>query len=231
MKTQYHFPQHVAIIIDGNRRWAKAKGLPTFFGHKEVYEKIKEVTQWLLDRGILIITVYAFSTENWNRSKQEISYLMQLLESALTKDLKILHKKGVCLRVIGKREELSLALRRAITKAEQTTKGNNRGILNLAINYGGRSEITEAVKKIAQEGVSPFKIDAALIGKYLWTAGLPDPDLIIRTAGEQRLSGFLTWQSVYSEMYFSKVYWPEFSEKDLDEALKWYASRERRFGK
>lgn len=227
-----NLPQHIGIIMDGNRRWARSQGLPTLLGHKKGYEKMKDVIQWLIDRGVPILTVYAFSTENWNRSKEEVSYLMRLIKLALTKDLNELHTKGIRVRVIGKKEELAPVLQKAIATAEEKTKRNTKGTLNVAINYGGRLEIVEAVKAvIASQPKADEAISEELISQHLYTAGIPDPDLIIRTSGEQRLSNFLMWQSAYSELYFTPVYWPAFSEKDLDIALEWYNARKRNFGK
>lgn len=225
-------PKHIGIIIDGNRRWARAHGLPTLYGHKKGYAKLKDVADWCFDRGVKILTCYVFSTENWNRSKREVSYLMRLLKKALTTDLPELQKKDVRLKISGRRDDSRMPkdLREAIAKAEEATKNNKRGILNLALNYGGRVEIVEAVKKIIKQGLTPEKITEETIEQNLYTAGLPDPDLIIRTS-EQRLSGFLLWQSSYAELYFIPKYWPDFSEKDLDEALEEYDKRQRRFGK
>ncbi|MEK7168040.1 MAG: polyprenyl diphosphate synthase [Patescibacteria group bacterium] len=223
--------QHLAIIMDGNRRWAKGKGLPAFEGHRQGYQKAKQVGDWCLDRGIKILTVFAFSTENWQRSKKEVDTLMKLLEFALTKDLKIYIKKGIKIKVLGKIKDFSQRLQKAIAEAEEKTKNGEKGVLNLCLNYGGRLEIVEAVKKICKEKISPNKITEKTISDHLWTKSEPDPELVIRTSGEMRLSGFLTWQSVYSELYFCKKNWPDFSEKDLDEALGEYWRRRRRFGK
>ncbi len=222
--------QHLAIIMDGNRRWAKQRGLSSLQGHKAGYEKLKAVGDWCLARGIKILTVFAFSTENWKRSEAEVGYLMKLLEFALTKELKVFIKKGIRLNIIGLKSGLSKKMQLAVKNAEAKTKNNKKGILNLAINYGGRLEIVEAMKKIARHKIPAAKITEELISRNAWTAGLPDPDLVIRTSGEQRLSGFLTWQSVYSELYFIKKHWPAFTEKDLDEAIKEYNQRHRRFG-
>jgi undecaprenyl diphosphate synthase len=225
-------PHHLGIILDGNRRWAKEKGLPAFEGHRRGYEKLKEVGTWCKEKGVKILTVFAFSTENWDRSKKEVDYLMKLLSQAFEKrDVSRLDKQGIRIKVIGQKEGLSKQLQEKIKKAEEQTKNNKEGIFNLAINYGGRLEIIEAIKKIMRKNINPEKITEEIIGQNIWTAGMPDPDLIIRTSGEQRTSGFLTWQSVYSELYFCKKYWPDFSEKDLDEAFEEYSRRQRRFGK
>ncbi len=217
--------------MDGNRRWARERGLPTFEGHRRGYEKMKEVGDWCLARGIKILTLFAFSTENWKRSKEEVEYLMNLLRFGLTKELDEFDKRGIKLKIIGRREGLPEKVARAVDEAEKHTAGNTAGLLQIAINYGGRPEIVDALKKIIEQDVVKELVDEQTIEQNLYTAGVPDPDLIIRTAGEQRLSGFLLWQSAYSELYFCQKYWPDFSQGDLDEALRWYAKRERRMGK
>ena len=217
--------KHIAFIMDGNRRWAKQQGLPTLEGHRRGYNKMKQVGDWCLARGIRYMTVFAFSTENWKRSKKEVDYLMRLLEKALTKELHEFTKRGIRLRVIGSRDRLSKSVVKAIDNAEKITVNNKKGILNMAINYGGRLEIIEAVKKIIKQKKSPADITEELIDKNIWTAGQPDPDIIVRTSGEQRLSGFLTWQSVYSELFFVSHHWPAFSEKDLDGIIDDYNNR------
>jgi undecaprenyl diphosphate synthase len=224
-------PKHIGIIMDGNRRWARERGLPTFEGHKRGYEKIKEVGDWCFKRGVKILTLFAFSTENWNRKKEEVEYLMNLLHFGLTKELNEFDKRGIRLKIIGRREGLPEKVAKAKDEAEKQTEKNTAGLLQLAINYGGRPEIVDAVKKSIRQGVAEELVDEKLVEENLYTAGVPDPDLIIRTSGEQRLSGFLLWQSAYSELYFCQKYWPDFSEQDLDEALAWFTSRGRRFGK
>ncbi|MFA6919077.1 MAG: polyprenyl diphosphate synthase [Patescibacteria group bacterium] len=222
--------KHLGIIMDGNRRWAKDNNLPPFEGHRRGYDKMKEAGQWCIDRGIDILTVYAFSTENWNRSQEEVSYLMDLLHFALTQEVPKFTEIGIRLRVIGSRDRLSDKLREAIDQAEEATKDNSKGTLNIALNYGGRLEIVEAMKKALAGGIKPQELSEKDISDNIWTAGQSDPDLIIRTSGEQRLSNFLTWQSVYSELLFVKCHWPAFSEKDLDEAIEEFNRRTRRFG-
>lgn len=221
--------QHLAIIMDGNRRWAKTRGLPPFEGHRAGYKKIEEMLNWCRDAGIKILTLFAFSTENWQRPKEEVDFLMKLFLLALTRDIKKLHKNKVRVRIIGRREGLPEKLKEAIKKSEELTKNNGGGTLNLAINYGGRPELADAFKKIAKN--PPEEITEETISQNLYTAGLPDPDLIIRTSGEQRLSGFLTWQSAYSELLFINHHWPEFSKEDFDAALADFANRQRRFGR
>lgn len=225
-------PFHLGIIIDGNRRWAKKRGLPSFEGHRRGLDRVNKIGEWCRKRGVKILTLYTFSTENWNRSKKEISFLMKLLSKALNrKNVKELHQRKIKLQVIGQKERLPRSLQQRIKEAEGLTQNNKEGILNLAISYGGRPEIVQAVKNIIKKKVPASKITEDLINRNLWTADLPEPDLIIRTGGAQRLSNFLTWQSIYSELYFTKKYWPEFTEKDLDEALLDYSRRQRRFGR
>jgi undecaprenyl diphosphate synthase len=226
-----NIPFHVGIIMDGNRRWAKSKGLPSLEGHRRGYNKVKQVGKWCKKRGIKILTLWAFSTENWNRPKEEVDYLMKLLKHALSdKEINELNKDGIKLQVIGQKERLSRELQEAVKKAEEKTKNNKEGILNLAISYGGRPEIIEMVQRLIKKGIPAEKINEEVISENLWTDGLADPDFIIRTSGEQRLSGFMPWQAVYAELYFCQKHWPDFSEKDLDEALADYANRQRRFG-
>jgi len=225
-------PEHLGIIIDGNRRWAKSKGLPSFEGHRRGLDNVKRIGDWCYEKGVKIITFYAFSTENWNRAKTEVAYLMKLLERSVSgKYLKDLNEKKIRLRVSGQKERLPKSLQDKIEKAEKLTENNKNGILNLAVSYGGRAEIVQAIKDIIRNKIAPEKITEDLISENLWTRGLPFPDLIIRTGGEQRLSNFLLWQSAYSELYFTNKYWPDFSESDLEKAFLNFSQRERRFGK
>lgn len=213
--------------MDGNRRWAKAHGLPAFEGHRRGYEKLKEVGEWCVDRGVNVLTVYAFSIENWNRATDEVSYLMDLFYRALHTEIDDFMRRNIRVRVMGRREGLPEKVRRATDDAEERTKNNTRGTLQLAVNYGGRAEIVDAVRVLASHGAD---ITEETISANLYAPEVAPPDLIIRTSGEHRLSGFLTWESVYSELYFTDTQWPDFSEADLDAALAWYASRDRRFG-
>lgn len=215
--------------MDGNRRWAAAKGLASYKGHVAGYQKVKEVLAWCQEAGIKILTLYAFSTENWQRAQKEVNFLMRLFYLALTKEIKELDKNDARVRIIGERQGLTAELRAAINKAEEITKNNRGTILNLALNYGGRQEIVAAVNKIWKN--KPAKVSEEIINKNIYTAGLPEPDLIIRTSGEQRLSGFLMWQAVYSELSFVKNYWPEFSKEDFTVAIDDYYQRKRRFGR
>lgn len=216
--------------MDGNRRWAKRRGLPSLAGHRRGYDVLLKAGDWCLARGIDILTVYAFSTENWNRSKKEVSYLMKLLLLALTKEVSGLHKKNIRISVIGRIHGLPKALQKKISEAMKLTAGNTRGTLQLAVNYGGRAELVDAARVVAAQARRPSDITEEKIAAALYTAGQPDPDLIIRTSGEQRLSGFLTWQSVYSELLFVAKHWPEFTERDFDAALAEYGRRQRRYG-
>lgn len=216
--------------MDGNRRWARSKGFSTLKGHRKGYDKVKEIGELCLKKGIKILTVYAFSTENWHRSKKEVRYLMKLLKNAMINEIEYFKKQNIRVRIIGRISDLSLDMQKSIKKMEQATKNGKKGFLNIAISYGGRTEIVNAIKKIIKEKIPLDKITEEIVNNKLYTAGLPDPDLIVRTSGEQRLSGFLLWQSSYSELYFPDVYWPDFSEDDLDKALNWFKNRKRRFG-
>lgn len=230
-KSMQIIPKHIGLIIDGNRRWAKRRGLSSIFGHRKGYERVKKVGDWCLERGIKIITVYTFSTENWKRSKKEVNFLMGLVKRLLSKDIWELHEKGIRLKVIGRMRDLSKEIQELIAKAEDLTQKNTKGVLNLAINYGGRTEIVDAVKALIRGRVKSEDVNEKMIEHHLYTNGSGDPDLIIRTSGEQRLSGFLSWQSAYSELFFIERCWPDFSEKDLDTILQKYCHRDRRFGK
>ena len=230
MKSE--IPYHLGIIIDGNRRWAKQRGLSSFDGHKKGLDNVLEIGDYCLKKGVKILTLYCFSAENWKRTPKEVGYLMRLFLVTLNREnIKKFNENKVKLRIIGQREKLPKPLQRKIKIAEKLTKNNGKGTLNLAISYGGRPEIIEAIKKIIGQKISASKITENLINNNLWTKGLPDPDLIIRTGGERRLSNFLTWQSIYTELYFIDKFWPEFTKKDIDKALEDYANRYRRFGK
>ncbi|MEI6596658.1 MAG: polyprenyl diphosphate synthase [bacterium] len=224
-------PVHVGIIMDGNRRWAKERNLPTFEGHLVGYEKIKSVPEWFFSRGVKILSFYAFSTENWNRQPAEVNYLMKLLQNVIENNLSELAKKnGYKILISGRLEELPGDLPAKCLEIIQETKANNRGIINFCLNYGGRAEIVDAVRKMIKNKVEPEQVHEGMIKKYLYNADLPDPDIIVRTSGEERLSGFLTWQSAYSELFFIKKYWPDFEELDAEVILREYAERKRKFG-
>ncbi len=223
--------RHIGIILDGNRRWAKARGLPSLEGHRRGYDNLKTIGLACLERGIGHFSAFVFSTENWQRSREEVGYLMDLLYLALTKELDFFQKHGIRLKVLGSRDRLSEKMVRAIDEAERATAANPRGQLNLCLNSGGRAEIVAAVRRIAAQGLGPEAITEATVSANVWSAGIPEPDLIIRTSGEKRLSGFLTWSGVYSELLFVDKHWPDFDARDLDAALADYDERQRRFGK
>jgi len=225
---QLRIPSHLGIILDGNRRWAKERGLPSFEGHRKGLEKIKELVFWVKSRGVKVLTLFVFSTENWKRSEKEVSFLMKLLKEALSnKNIQKIVKEGIRIKIIGQKGRLPQPLQKRIKEVELLTKNNKAMILNFAMSYGGRAEIVEAIKNIIKKKISPEKITEDIIKENLWTT---DVDLIIRTGKEQRLSNFLIWQAAYSEICFYKKYWPDFTEKDLDSALLDYNQRQRRFG-
>jgi undecaprenyl diphosphate synthase len=223
-------PRHVAIIMDGNGRWAKQRGMSRQAGHRAGTENIRRIIQAFGERGVEVLTLYAFSTENWTRPRREVNALMRLIPRVVEREVKELHKNGARLVHIGSLDPLDAGLRKKVEDAIELTKNNTRMTVALAFNYGGRTEIVEAVKRIVAAGVPADQIDEALFASYLDTAGLPDPDLVIRTAGEVRVSNFLLWQSAYAEFYATPTYWPDFDEAEIDRALEAYAQRERRFG-
>ena len=227
-------PKHIAIIMDGNRRWARAKGMPVAFGHREGAKVLEKIVRHANEIGLEYITVYAFSTENWKRSTEEVSTLMTILRTYLKDCVKKSMKNNVRCRVIGRREELSADIIESIENLEQKTKNNTGLQFTIAINYGGRDEITRAVRKLATKvsnhELAPEDITEEMISKNLDTWELPDPDLLIRTSGEQRLSNYLPWQLAYTEFYFTDVHWPDFNKEELIRAFEKYNKRERRFG-
>lgn len=223
-------PTHVAIIMDGNGRWALARGLPRLAGHRAGTENLRRVIEACIEFGIRYLTIYAFSTENWGRPPEEVQGLMRIFEDVIDRELQELHDQGVRLRHIGRLDRLEPAFREKVLKALEYTKDNTRLVLNVAFNYGGRDEIVNAIQRMIRDGVREDQVTAELVNQYLFTAGVPDPDLIIRTSGELRGSNFLIWQGAYSEWYFPPVYWPDFDKEQLRLALEEYARRERRFG-
>jgi undecaprenyl diphosphate synthase len=223
-----NLPRHLGIIMDGNRRWAREKGLPLLEGHRQGAEVLKKITLAAKNRGIKVLTFFCFSTENWQRPKNEVDYLMNLVHELFLSGIENLKKENIKITVIGQKDKLPKKIIADIEKTEKETESNNGMILNLALSYGGRAEIVDAVKKIIKSGIDPDKITESTIKDNLWTS---DVDLVVRTGGELRLSGFLLWQSAYSEFLFVNKFWPDFSEADLDAALADYASRQRRFGK
>jgi undecaprenyl diphosphate synthase len=225
-----NIPAHIGIIMDGNRRWAKERNLPTYEGHKKGYQKMKSMPEWFFSAGVEIISVYAFSTENWSRDRQEVNYLMKLLKSALSDELDEFADKGYKLSISGRIDELPGDLPVLCAEAEAKTMENKKGTLNICLNYGGRAEIVDAVKKMVKNGVSPDQVHEGMIKKYLYHDELSDPDMIVRTSGEQRLSGFMLWRSAYSELHFINKYWPDFEKVDAEKILEEYGNRQRRFG-
>jgi undecaprenyl diphosphate synthase len=227
-------PRHVAIIMDGNGRWAKQRGLPRTAGHRQGAEAVRKVLRAAADLGVSYLTLYSFSSENWTRPEGEVRDLMGLLKLYLRSEISELNANGVRMKIIGDRSRLSDDINQLIDHAERTTAGNTRITLILALSYGGRQEIASAVKAIAEQvaqgEISPDAIDESLVGHNLQTSDIPDPDLVIRTSGEQRLSNFLLWQSAYSELVFTDRLWPDFGHDDLASCLAEYGRRERRFG-
>ena len=224
-------PTHIAIIMDGNGRWAIARGLPRMAGHRAGTENLRSIIQACIEFGIRYLTIYAFSTENWGRPSTEVQGLMRLFESVIDRELQELHDQGVQLRHIGRLDGLKPTFRKKVLQALEYTCDNDRLILNIAFNYGGRDEIVCAIQRLIEDGVDANKVTTDLVKRYLFTAGVPDPDLIIRTAGELRGSNFLIWQGAYSEWYFPPVYWPDFDKEQLCLALDEYNHRERRYGR
>ena len=226
-----YIPNHIAIIMDGNGRWAINKNLPRIEGHKAGIKAIFPLVDIIINTPIKYLTLYAFSTENWNRPKTEVNGLMALLEEAITKETDSVHDKNIKINYIGNTKRLSSNLQKMIDNSIDITQNNTGLTCNIALDYGGREEIIRAIKNIIDDNINSKDINEKLINKYLYTADIPDPDLIIRTAGEQRISNFLPWQSVYSEYYSTKIFWPDFKPDDLLEAVKSYNTRKRKYGK
>lgn len=224
-------PQHVAIIMDGNGRWALKRGLPRLAGHRAGTENLRRIIEACVEFGVRYLTIYAFSTENWGRPPEEVSGLMRILEDVIDRELNELNKQGVQLRHIGRLERLPAFLQQKVLHAIELTRHNDRLIINIAFNYGGRDEIVHAIQQIIRDGVSADEVTPELVSRYLYTAGTPDPDLIIRTSGELRISNFLIWQAAYSEWYVTPTYWPDFDKEEFRKALEEFARRDRRFGK
>lgn len=229
-KTFSRFPDHIAIVPDGNGRWAEKRGSSRLDGHRAGIENMVRLIQYLTEYPIKCVTLYGFSTENWSRPRQEVNGLFQLLEEFIDDNVPALNEMGVKIRHSGRLYELPPSLQTAIKNSTELTGNNNGMILNVAFNYGGRTEIIDAARNIIAQGIKPEDITEELFNGYLYTAGLPDVDLLIRTADELRLSNFMLWQTAYSEYYFTKVLWPDFSKKDIDKALLSYSRRKRRFG-
>ena len=230
-RAQADIPRHVAIIMDGNGRWAQQRNLPRIEGHRQGVDNIHRIVPAAIDLGIAVITLYAFSTENWGRPQEEVSGLMQLFTLASRRETRNLHEKGVRIQHIGTMEGVGLPLARAIEDAVALTRRNTALQLNIAFNYGGRAEIVRAVRELMAAGAKPEDICEESISQHLYTGGGPDPDLIVRTAGEMRLSNFLLWQAAYSEYYASPKLWPDFGAEDLQEAVESFARRHRKYGR
>ena len=223
-------PQHVGIIMDGNGRWARKRGLPRVAGHRAGVENLRRILRAAVDFGVQYLTIYAFSTENWGRPEAEVQGLLSILGRVLDQEVPELHERGVQLRHLGSLERIPQGLEQRVRDAIELTKDNDRLVLNVAFNYGGRAEIVQAIRRMSADGLAPDEINETLVSRYLYTSGQPDPDLIIRTSGEMRLSNFLVWQAAYAEFYTSPTLWPDFDKDELYEALKDFSQRERRFG-
>lgn len=227
--------QHIAIIMDGNRRWAKERNLPSAFGHKKGVDSLKNIMRACDDFGVKYLTVYAFSTENWNRKKEEVDFLMDLLGQTIKNELKEMHENGVVINFIGDLTKLSPKLQEILAEAVDTTKNNNGVHLQIAFNYGARDELVHAVKNIANNvkngNIQIENIDENLLSKFLYTGSIPDPDLLIRTGGEMRVSNYLLWQIAYAEFFVTKTLWPDFDKNALAEAIEDFHHRQRRYGK
>ncbi len=223
--------KHIAVIMDGNRRWAKEKNLPSAMGHKKGVDALKTTLRACKDFGIKYLTVYAFSTENWKRKKEEVDFLMELLAITLTNELAEMHSEGVVISFIGDISKLSDKLQKILANSVETTKNNSGVHLQIAFNYGARDEIVHAVKSIVEKGVKSEDITEEMISENLYTKNIPDPDLLIRTGGEKRISNYLLWQIAYSEILVTDEYWPEFGRDSLAEAVEEFKNRQRRFGK
>jgi undecaprenyl diphosphate synthase len=226
-----NIPTHVGIIPDGNRRWAEERNLSNYEGHERGYEKLKQSVDWFFSRGVNIVSVYTFSTENWNRAREEVNYLMKLLRKAIDDETERAIEKNFRIIISGRIDELPGDLPEACVEAMNKTKKGSGGILNLCLNYGGRAEIVDAVKKMIKNKISIEQVHEGMIRKYLYNGQLPDPDVIVRTSGEKRLSGFQLWQAAYSELVFLNKYWPDFEAADVDMVLEEFARRKRRFGR
>lgn len=230
-----NIPMHVAVIMDGNGRWAKQKGKLRVFGHQNGVESVRQTIEAAAEIGVKVLTLYAFSTENWNRPKAEVDTLMNLLVNSLKKELKTLQKNSIQLKAIGDLDKLPVDAQKGLNEVIQKTENNTRMLLNLALSYGSRNEIVEAVKQISKKVVNNElqieNIDEKTINNHLYTVNLPDVDFLIRTSGEHRISNFLLWQAAYAELYFTEVLWPDFKKENFYEAIASYQKRERRYGK
>ncbi|MBE2199198.1 MAG: di-trans,poly-cis-decaprenylcistransferase [Anaerolinea sp.] len=228
--TPYTIPTHVAIIMDGNGRWARQRGLPRQAGHRAGAENLRRIVSACVEFGVKILTIYAFSTENWGRPESEVRGLMKIFARVLDQEIHDLHAQGVCLHHLGDLTGIDPSLQAKVRRALEMTKENDRLILNVAFNYGGRAEILHAVRQMLADGLAPEDLTEGLFSSYLFTAGLPDPDIVVRTSGELRISNFLIWQAAYAEYYPTPAFWPDFDREELYKAIVAYNQRERRFG-
>lgn len=223
-------PSHIGIIPDGNRRWAEERNLSSLEGHEKGYNKLRRAIDWFFSRGVKIISVYTFSTENWERSRDEVNYLMKLLRSALEREIDEATKNDYKILISGRIQELPGDLPEICVEAIEKTKNGQKGTINFCLNYGGRAEIVDAIKKMINNKIDPEQVHEGMVKKYLYNSDLPDPDVIVRTSGEQRVSGFQLWEGAYSELVFLNKYWPDFEQSDVEYILEEYAERKRRFG-
>jgi undecaprenyl diphosphate synthase len=223
-------PQHIAIIMDGNGRWAQARGLPRLAGHRAGTENLRRIIEACVEFGVKYLTIYAFSTENWGRPEDEVSGLMGIFDEVFERELTELHKQGARLQHIGRLDEVRPSLQEKVRNGIELTKNNDHLVLNVAFNYGGRDEIVQAIRSIINEGLKPEDVNEAIVSQHLYTAGIPDPDLVIRTSGEQRISNFLIWQAAYAEWVFPQTFWPDFGREELLAAIQEFGRRERRYG-
>jgi undecaprenyl diphosphate synthase len=230
LSSSTNTPQHIGIILDGNRRWAKANGKKSLEGHKKGSEVFKDISIGLFDRGVKYISAFVFSTENWKRTTEEVDYLMRLVVKAVESQLDDYNQRGIRIQVLGSRERVKKSVLKALQRTEEKTASNTEGTLALCFNYGGREELVDAVKSIVADGTAAEAIQESTITEKLYGANIPDIDLLIRTSGEQRISGFMLWRSSYAEMYFMDIYWPDATMQDFDTAIKVYDDRQRRFG-
>lgn len=224
-------PTHIAIIMDGNGRWARSRGLPRLAGHKAGTKNLRRIIEACVEFGVKYLTIYAFSTENWRRPEDEVKGLMNIFDDVFYRELAELHRQGAQLRHIGRMDGIRKSMQEKIRDGIETTKDNDRLVLNVAFNYGGRDEIVCAIQEMIRDGIKPDEVTDDLVSKYLFTSGSPDPDLVIRTSGEMRTSNFLLWQAAYAEWVFPEIYWPDFGKEELLESIREYSNRERRFGK
>lgn len=230
MSEAANIPTHVGLILDGNRRWAKSRGLPTLEGHQQGAEALKTVALAAFDRGVQYLSAYVFSNENWRRTEEEVGYLMKLVLKATEKYLDTFNKAGIKIVILGRRTQLDKKVLAAIERTEEKTKDNSRGTLALCLNYGGQEELVDAVRHLIAEGITPQNITADVLAGALYAPDIPPIDLLIRTSGERRLSGFMLYRASYAELYFVDTFWPDFTPADFDDALAEYARRQRRFG-